>query len=302
MERHRRLSEIWNWLPAFRTAAESEHLQGAADLLGVSPPALSRTIRLLEDTMGAPLFRRNQGKRLELTEFGARLARTTRECMRRLDDVIFADARTEHGDVIHVACEMPLALLLSGDPLVRFTRLHRETVPRVRAVRCGEVPTLLTRGDIDVAFVTRAAERNDLVVQRVGTLTRSIYCSSEHPLAKISAACFEDLLAHSFVVADATEEHDAADEGWPVEHVRRVGLRSALVEVRLEACRSMGMLAVLPDAIVARARDGDAFHRIPLDVLPAASIYAVLRASLDSAPTPAHALADCVRESLAQLS
>ena len=42
------VERIWNWLPAFRAVAETEHLPTASDLLHVTPSALSRTIRLLE--------------------------------------------------------------------------------------------------------------------------------------------------------------------------------------------------------------------------------------------------------------
>ena len=50
------VASVWNWLPTFRAVAETEHVARAAEILHVSPPAVSRTIKLLEDHLGTKLF------------------------------------------------------------------------------------------------------------------------------------------------------------------------------------------------------------------------------------------------------
>ena len=52
MDKVQRLHRFWSWLPAFSAVAETQHLPSAALKLHVSPSALSRTIRLLEDDLG----------------------------------------------------------------------------------------------------------------------------------------------------------------------------------------------------------------------------------------------------------
>ena len=85
MDRARRVASLWNWLPAFRVVAEYEGIQKAAVVLHVSPSSLSRTIKLIEDVIGTPLFvRASTG--LTLTAFGVELLKRTREAMRRVDD------------------------------------------------------------------------------------------------------------------------------------------------------------------------------------------------------------------------
>jgi hypothetical protein len=44
--RLRRVAQLWNWLPGFRAVAEHEHVHKAAHTLGISPSALSRTVKL----------------------------------------------------------------------------------------------------------------------------------------------------------------------------------------------------------------------------------------------------------------
>ena len=62
----------WNWLPAFFEVAESGSIAAASRQLSLTPAAVSRTIRLLEDELGEPLFNR-VGRQLALNHRGAAL-------------------------------------------------------------------------------------------------------------------------------------------------------------------------------------------------------------------------------------
>src|SRR2546428_9641776 len=78
------LHAVWSWLPAFRAVAETQHVGKAAKLLRVTPPAVSRTVRLLEDYIGAQLFSR-AGRQLVLNSAGAPLLAPIREAMRPVE-------------------------------------------------------------------------------------------------------------------------------------------------------------------------------------------------------------------------
>ena len=69
-------------LTYFLELAESEHVTKTAEKLMISQPALSLTIRRLEDELGAALFDRN-GRNIRLNENG-RLFRTYAEDALRL--------------------------------------------------------------------------------------------------------------------------------------------------------------------------------------------------------------------------
>lgn len=81
------LSSIWNWLPAFRAVAETENLRIAAQWIGSSPPALSRTIKLLEEHINLSLFTRRDG-RLILNASGKKLLSVVHIAMRHIDDAL----------------------------------------------------------------------------------------------------------------------------------------------------------------------------------------------------------------------
>lgn len=65
----------WNQLHKFVTAAKEENLSKAAEILDISQPSLSLTIKRLEEELGYPLFDR-EGKRIKLNESGRIMLQT----------------------------------------------------------------------------------------------------------------------------------------------------------------------------------------------------------------------------------
>lgn len=82
----RRLGALWHWLPAFRATAETGSVSAAARLLDVTPSAVSRSLKMLEAEIGAPLFARKDGASLRLNAAGDALFAQVRAAMRLIDD------------------------------------------------------------------------------------------------------------------------------------------------------------------------------------------------------------------------
>lgn len=106
-----RVGQFWNWLPAFRAVAEAGAVNVAARRCGISPSALSRSIRLLEHAIGEQLFHRERGK-LVLTQHGAQALAAAQDAMRLVDEAFIrrAPAQSEAPPPVAVA---------SGSDLVR---------------------------------------------------------------------------------------------------------------------------------------------------------------------------------------
>lgn len=143
----RRLAALWSWLPAFRAVAETEHLADAALLLGSSPPALSRTVKLLESAAGGPLFSRN-GRRLRLNARGRRLLQHLRDAMRLVDDGLATEARR-----VRVAAPAFLVGVIPGS-----------------VEHSGDVLDALLTGKIDVAVALERSRSEDVVDEALGAL------------------------------------------------------------------------------------------------------------------------------------
>lgn len=76
--------ENYNDLYAFLTVAEQRSFSRAAEKLGVSSPALSKTIRLLEVRLGLQLFVRTT-RQVSLTQAGQQLFHTAQQSFNKLD-------------------------------------------------------------------------------------------------------------------------------------------------------------------------------------------------------------------------
>ncbi len=278
MIRFRRVAQLWDWLPAFRGVAEHESLQRAASALGVSPSALSRTIKLLEDALGAPLFDRLPTG-LRPTALGEELLAATRDAMRVVDDCLAAhEARAGRPGAVLVGATSELASMIVAatlpEPVSQPFELRRTTDDAV-------VDELL-QGNLDVVATTSPpAAAAGLVVETTRPLRRGVYASARHALAARAGALAEaDLAAARFVASDRA-----------LERADRVAVRTDSLETARLVCVRSDLLAVLPDAVAgaggALVRLADAPEGPPLALLhrtPAAgrrdspAIDAVVRA------------------------
>lgn len=167
MERHQAVARVWNWLPAFRAVAEYEGLQRAALALSVSPSALSRTVTLLEETLGVALFVRSAAG-LALTDAGTELLTAAREAMRRVHDAL---PESEVAEGLRAGAVGPVLRALLGDTA---TDLVSDSGGDARLVLSelarGEIAEVLRRGDVDVVLCHEAVAQPGLRGERVGEL------------------------------------------------------------------------------------------------------------------------------------
>lgn len=292
MERFRRVSSLWSWLPAFRAVAETQHLPTASAQLYVSASALSRTIRLLEEDVGRRLFLRN-GRRIELNESGQRLLTSVRNAMRMIHEGLLAIDGTELSGPVHVATAslVTTAHVLPG--LRRLRQEHPELVPHVLDHDEREVAALLLRGEIDVAFVTRPVAHAQLTKLHLGACTSGIYCGPGHPLHGAEATTLDAVLEHAFV-ALAPDDRGLSPESWPAAVDRRVSLVVSQPATGLAVCAAGELLAVLPDAVGRSPIYRGRLHRLPLEIVPATDLFAIHRTTLTEggrAEAVAHAVA-----------
>jgi len=271
MEPAARIASIWNWLPAFRVVAETEHLPTASSILHITPSALSRTVRLLEKELGRELFRR-VGRRIELTESGERLLARVRDGMRYVYTG-WVEARDETlvGDV-HIA-SAGLATTLYVQPALGALRVaHPALTPHLHAAHPESVALRLLRGEIHVAFLSASILHPRLTTVHLGEASNGVYCGSAHPLFRRRRIRRDEILDHDFT-APLPDEAGQTDEGWPSHLRRRVALYSSHMEVGIRACETGGLLAVLPD-VIGQERG---LRRLPLDEIPPVQMFALHR-------------------------
>jgi DNA-binding transcriptional LysR family regulator len=279
MERLQRISEFWNWLPAFRAVAETGHLPTAAKLLGVGPSSLSRSISLLEKGIGTPLFDR-VGRRIVLNRDGRRLLGAVRDSMRRVDDGYAELVAPRHLDPITVSTVGVLSYVVV--PALReVQREHPGLVVRLRRVPPSRIAETLLRGQLDIAVIPDPPFDERLQFEKLGEATSGVYCGEGHPLWRSRAPSIERILDHPFA-APVPEEVGPRGDLWPPSIRRRTDIYISEVRIAIDLCAAGELLAVLPDFVAPSYPDPKALRRLPLDLFPTTTFYAVRRPSLAS--------------------
>ncbi len=148
MHRLRSLIPSANYLFCFEAAARRRSFTAAAQELNVSQPAVSKTIRLLEEATGLKLFRRDH-TRLELTADGLRLYKETQEAFDHLHMVISSLQKKHSKDVVRVSFSSSFVQLWLLPRLKDFKATHPDVSLRIEESSRDDQD--LVEEDIDIS-------------------------------------------------------------------------------------------------------------------------------------------------------
>lgn len=274
MERLKRLADFWRWLPAFRVVGETQHLRRAAEILDVSPSALSRTIQLTEESLGVELFHR-EGRSLRLTQAGEQLLDSVRAAMRLVDDGVTRISAQKLGGRLRVAAEVGLLRDVAG-ALRALQREEPDLTIHLLPVDTGQAASKLLSGQVDLVLTEFPEHEDTLQVSALAEWRRGLYCGQGHALASVSDPSLEDVTAFPFV-APSQRSAGCAPDGWPPGLERTVAFYVEDANVRVQLCAQGDLLAALPDRL-ARREPTARLRRLPMALLEPVRIFAIRRA------------------------
>jgi len=157
----------------------------AARALGLTQPALSRRLQLLEEEFGAPLLARSQ-KGVQLTGPGRLVEAEARRLLERYDGLkreVGAHQRLESGTVRIGGGATAVSFLLP--PLIRdFRRAHPALVFHVKEAGSREVAADVANERLELGLVTLPAAPLDLAVTPLRRDAIVLVAAKGHPLAK----------------------------------------------------------------------------------------------------------------------
>jgi DNA-binding transcriptional LysR family regulator len=262
----------WNWLPAFVEVADAGSVAAAATRLALTPAAVSRTLGLLEDALGEPVFNR-VGRRLVLNPAGAALRGAVRAAIRDVEGGLDEMTGDALGGPLRVASIGVLTEHFVVPALIEIKRAHPALVPEHENLRTVESNAKLQRGELDVAFYYEDVIAEGVVVERLGATPTGVYCGRGHPLFAKAKVARADILAHPFSVPMVGDTGRVMD-GWPTELQRSIGMRITLLRSNLDVCRSGLMLTVLPDVTAAPGVHARELRRLAGVDLPPIEVFA----------------------------
>ena len=253
-------------LEYFAVVAQHGNLGRAADALGLSQPALSMSLRRLEEVAGGKLVRRTP-KGVDLTDVGhvllkrvERLRLAHQDVMRELNDL--GSGRAGH-------LRVGTSLGVSNVRLAAACSILVREAPRVRIdIVGGDGAVLLPRlrsGDLHFALTTARGPCDDLVSETAWVDEFVVYCSMRHRLARRRALHVSDLAGECGVVAPQTGGASEAGLRALGEHgvpEPQIIIECTDVEARLRIIAATDLLG-----INARATVQDASKRLSIKAL-----------------------------------
>lgn len=185
-------------LEYFLAVCEELHFTKAAEKLGISQPTLSQQIRLLEERVGTPLFRRI-GKRNYLTEAGQTLKDHTQNIFHELEQ-----AQTEINELKGLT-RGNLRIGCSGNHLLTETLISfHQKIPgisiSVHELATEETKNGLLDNKLDLGVVFLPLDDEHLVSMELYTEELSLAVARTHPLAHHESVMLEELTEEPLVL------------------------------------------------------------------------------------------------------
>jgi len=262
-------------LRAFALVAELGSLRAAAELLGVSEPAVSAAVAALRTDLGDPLFRRS-GSGIVLTPGGRALATRARELVRLADRTRREVAQATSVGRLRVLATAGCAEHVAGAVLAAFTR----RVPRA-AVDLSVGSTEFAAGCLaddgaDIVLGVRPVPALGQSLDAVPFLRyeRVVVAAPGHPLARGGRVRPTDLAGSPWVAGPAGIEAGSEEARWADQLPERPEVERLDSEAAaLAAVRSgRGLMLALAHAVREDLRRGTVV-RLPVEGTPVTGLW-----------------------------
>lgn len=187
----------------FSVIAEHGHLGRAAETLGLTQPALSKSVHRLEEAMQAKLVQRTS-KGMVLTTVGTALYSHVRRLRLSLEDVRREVADLAHGSAGHlrVGCAPIFSTHVLPAACARLVKEAPKLTFKATFVDLEIALPALRHGELDFYLAPfQASQHEDLVAEHLFDQELVVYASTRHPLARKKKVGLPDLVRQRWVIA-----------------------------------------------------------------------------------------------------
>lgn len=260
-------------LKYFVAVADELHFKRAADKLMITPPPLSKQIKLLEKELGGALFERGYHE-VRLTELGSELIGPARDILRQVEEFkATADRITRDATAIRLGA----TAYAPSDLLARLqntvTRLPTPvdyTVPGSAA----EVTAKLVAGKLDLGLIHLPASDKRLQRKVIARYRGAIAVRADDPLAQQDLVHIEELRGREvaidfarpnpMVLAGLTRQLNARGV---TQIVRTTNQRGGELEMVTQVYNRhlVAVVTYAPESFIGRMFSPPEFKLIPID-------------------------------------
>ena len=178
---------------------------GAARLLNVSQPAISKTIRRAEDKLGIKLFERARGRMLPTAESHALFPNVDR--IFRDIDTLKAQANdlgSMRKGVLRIGASSAIAASVMPGAVAAFQAAHPRAKIIAMMLPAAEIVEKLRANAIDLGFALNRAPEPDVKATPIGTTRLACLLPARHKLAALEAIGPRDLESYPIITFPPT--------------------------------------------------------------------------------------------------
>lgn len=229
----------------------------AAEQIGLTQPAITRSIKMLETEVGAPLFeRRSRG--VHLTPLGERALTHARHILRECtfaNEDILTLRQGESGTLRVAAAPVWMSSILPG-VVAELQRAYPHLVVALKSLNYSDALPLLQNGETDV--FCGGFQRNDslssfLVRKPLFTSRLTIVARHGHPILSLKRVQADDLLSYSWLSYQSDVAYLDMIMDVVAKQTGQQGMASVQCEsmlTALELLRKGDYLAFLPSSFI----------------------------------------------------
>ncbi|MEM8680906.1 MAG: LysR family transcriptional regulator [Planctomycetota bacterium] len=195
-------------LRQFVTVAEHGNFTRAAAAIGMSQPALSRSIARLEGALGQPVFER-QTRRVSLTDAGQLLLARARQILGIVEDTKAEINDDGESGRIRLGAIPTIAPFTLPKLLHNFTTSAPRATVMVQEDTTNNLLKRCTEGDLDLALVALPIRAKYLETEPLFEEELHLVLAPHHPLTKRRQIGWKDIKDLPFVLLD--EAHCLSD-------------------------------------------------------------------------------------------
>lgn len=285
-----------------RALAEEGSFARAARSLHLTQPALSRSIQILEQRVGVPLFDRGRS-RVEPTDLGRVFLEHARQVLDSADalDREVALMRGASTGRLSLGAGTLVSSMFVDDALARFVSRNAQVGIRVVNDSGSELLGRLRLAKIDlfVGSVPTGPEAAGLTIVPLATRTGRFMVRAGHPLAARRGLAISEVVSYPLVctarltpgIADALIRARGSDDPRPLPDFASESTRLMRLVTLSSDHVMLGALAMFPDDIAAGR-----LVPLPIDEAPPTQAFGIVRLEARTLPTVADALIEAIVE------
>ncbi len=188
-------------LEVFLAVASQESVSRAAETLAMSQSAVSGALADLERQFDIQLFER-MGKRLQLSGLGRSLRAQAEALHERARE--FESQLASHDAVgrLRVGATLSIGNHLLVPEIARFMREHAGARVTLDVANTAEIARRVLNFEIDIGLVEGELQEPELEVRRWRPDELVVFCSPNHPYAKLPELSDRDLIQSQWIVRE----------------------------------------------------------------------------------------------------